>query len=118
MSSASSRLNRSDHSWSSSSILWSVDTVAGRLEEAVDEDLVDLSDLTDLDDDFLSSTFFFFSAGCALKSGDLTVPWPSTSPTTDTCARSTRVGLRVTEEVDVCLPGVAVFLESRLSFFN
>ena len=115
MSNVSRRLNRSNHFWSSSAILWSVDTVAGRLEEAVDEALVDLSDLTDLDDDFLSSTFFF-SAGYALKLGNLTVPWPSTTPTTDTCAGSTRVGLRVTESAS--LLGVEVDLASLFSFLS
>ena len=89
-----------------------VDTTAGQLDAAF---LVDLSYLTDLDEDIFSSTFFFFSAGGALKPGDLTVPWPSMTSTTNTCAGSTRVGLRVSEAV-VSLLGVEVDLASRFSF--
>ena len=84
-----------------------VELLAGRL---YDEDLAGLSDLTDLKVEAL----FFLSAG-ALKPGDLTVPWPSTTPTTVTCAGSTRVGLTVTED-EGSLLGVVVFLESRFSF--
>ena len=70
----------------------------GRLEA----DFTGLSDFTDLvgdDEDFLSgffSTFFFFSSG-PLKPEAPEVPWSSTTPTTDTSAGSTRVGLRVSE---------------------
>ena len=85
-SNASSQLNRFDHFWSCSSNVWSVEAEVGQL----DEDLVGLSDL-----DFLSSSFFF--PGGALKPGDLKVPWPATTPTTDTCAGSIMVGLRVAD---------------------
>ena len=78
-------------------------SAAGRLVE--DEDL----DLTDF---YFSSTFFFFSVGCALKP----VSWPSTALITDTCAGSTREGLRVTED-DGFLDGAVSDL-SRFSFFN
>ena len=107
------RLNRSDHFWSIFSIFWSVDiNEAGRL----DEDLTDLSGLTDLELlTFLSSLFFFFSAGCSLKPGDPEVLWPSTTPTTDTSAGSIRVGLRVVSEDGGFLAGVED-LDSRFSF--
>ena len=73
---------------------WSVvEVVGGRLEE----DFTDFSDLAGLADvvvDFLLSAFLgFFSAG-PLKPE---VVWPSTTPTTDTSAGSTRVGLRVSD---------------------
>ena len=85
---------------------WSVEEVAcGRLVD----DFTDFSGLTGLvdDEDFLSA--FFFSAS-ALKPEEL---WPSTTPTTDTSAGSTRVGLRVSES----LTGVDD-LASHFSFFN
>ena len=68
-----------------------------------------------LTDFFFSSTFFFFSAGCALKP----VSWPSTALITDTRAGSTRVGLRVTnvEEDESFLDGVDSAL-SRFSFLS
>ena len=65
---------------------------------------------------FFSSTFYFFSAGGALKPGDLTVPWPSTTPTTDRCAGSTRVGVSVSE-AEGSLLAVEVDSASRFSFF-
>ena len=103
--SASSQLNRSDHFWSISSNLWLVQTATGRLVEYEDLDLTNF---------FFSSTFFFFSASCALEP----VSWPSTAFITDTSARSTRVGLRVTEdEDDGFLDGVVSDL-SHVSFFN
>ena len=84
---------------------------SGRLEDG----FTALSDLTDLDvEDFLLSDFLFFSGG-ALKPGDLEVLWPSTTPTTDTRAGSTRVGLRVSS-VEGSLEGVD--LASRFSFFS
>ena len=88
---------------------WSVDEVAGG---RLDEDVKDLSDFADLteDEDFLStflSSFFFFSAG-PLEPEEL---WPSTTPTTDTSAGSTRVGLRVS----MSLAGVDDF--ASLFFF-
>ena len=126
---ASNRLNRSDHFWSSSANLESVEEdVSGRLEAGfswlvqveasghLEDDFTALSGLTDLEDvDFLPSAFLFFSAGGALKPGDLEVFWPSTTPTTDTSARSTRLGLRVL--VKGSLAGVED-MASRLSFFN
>ena len=73
---------------------WSVDEAAsGRLEE----DFTDFSALASLEDDdeeedFLESIFLaFFSTGPFKPE----VVWPSTTPTTDTSAGSTRVGLRV-----------------------
>ena len=95
---------------------WSVDEVAGgRLVEDFTDlsDLTGLSDFTDLtDEDFFStflSSFFFFSTG-TLKPEEL---WPSTTPTTDTSARSTRVGLRVS----ISLVGVEDFA-SHFSFLS
>ena len=65
-------------------------------------------------DFFFSSTFFFFSASCALKP----VSWPSTALITNTRAGCTRVRLRVTEdEDDGFLDGVVSDL-SHFSFFN
>ena len=85
---------------------WSVDEVAGgRLED----DFTDLSDLTDLEDFLMSA--FFFSAG-PLKPEVL---WPSTTPTTDTSAGSTRVGLTVSAACS--LTGVDD-LASLFSFFS
>ena len=70
---------------------WSVVEVeAGRLEDDF-TDLSGLAGLVAVDEDFLLSVFFFFSAG-PLKPE---VVWPSTTPTTDTSAGSTRVGLSV-----------------------
>ena len=120
--SASNRLNWSDHFLSRSEILeavvevvafsWSVDEEAGgRLEE----NFADLSGLTDLEDDddedFLVSAFFFSAS--ALKPEEL---WPSTTPTTDTSAGSTRVELRVS----ISLTGVddLASLFSFLSFYE
>ena len=95
---------------------WSVDEVAGgRLVEDFTDlsDLTGLSDFTDLtDEDFFSaflSSFFFLSTG-PLKPEEL---WPSTTPTTDTSAGSTRVGLRVS----MSLAGVEDF-ESCFSFLS
>ena len=65
-----------------------------------------LVDLEVEGDDFLLLVFFFFSAG-PLKPE---VVWPSTTPTTDTSAGSTRVGLRVSD----ALAGVDDFA----SFFS
>ena len=73
-----------------------------------------LSDLTDLDEDFLLSDFFFFSGG-PLKAGDPEVLCPSTTPTTVTKDGSTREGLRVSS-VEGSLEGVD--LASRFSFLN
>ena len=71
---------------------WSVVEVeAGRLDDFTD--LSGLAGLPDVDEDFLLSVFFFFSAS-PLKPE---VVWPSTTPTTDTSAGSTRVGLRVSD---------------------
>ena len=99
---------------------WSVvgEEEVGRLED----DFTDLSGLEDEEDflsDFLSdflldffSDFFFFSYG-PLKPEAPEVPWPSTTPTTDTSAGSMRVGLRVSESlagVDV-LASLLFFLE-------
>ena len=122
MSRASSLLNRSDHFLSRSENLESVEggmdfpwsaveeEEVGRLEE----DFTDFSGFTGLEDveDFLSDFFsdFFFSSG-PLKPEAPEVPWPSTTPTTDTSAGSTRVGLRVSES----LAGVDV-LASLFSF--
>ena len=67
------------------------EAAGGRLEDG----FTDFSGLEDEDDeDFLTSDFLdFFSAG-PLKPEAV---WPSTTPTTDTSAGSTRVGLRVSE---------------------
>ena len=84
-----------------------MDTAASQLVEDVDLDLTDF---------FFSSTFFFFSAGCALKP----VSWPSTALITETHAGSIRVGLRVTEVEDVddgFLDGVVSDLP-RFSFLS
>ena len=72
-------------------MLWLVVEEDGRW----DEDFTDFSGLVDfeVEDDFLLSVFFFFSAG-PLKPE---VVWPSTTPTTDTSAGSTRRGLRVSD---------------------
>ena len=76
----------------------------------MEEDFTDFSDLAGLADvvvDFLLSAFLgFFSAG-PLKPE---VVWPSTTPTTDTSARSARVGLRVCD----ALAGV----DDLASFFS
>ena len=78
--------------------------------------LTDFSGLTDLElVAFLSSFFTFFSSSCSLKPGNLEMFWPSTTPTTDTRAGSTRVGLRVVSEDGGFLAGVEDF-NSRLSF--
>ena len=71
---------------------WSVDEVVGG---QLEEDFTDFSDFAGLEDvDFLLSAFLrFFSTG-PLKPE---VVCPSTTPTTDTSAGSTRVGLRVSE---------------------
>ena len=53
----------------------------------------------------------------ALKPGNLTVPRQSTTHTTDICAGSTRVGLRVSDDAGSLL-GVAVFLDSRFLIFK
>ena len=118
-SKASSLLNLSDHFLSRSEILESVEEVVGLPWSVVEvvgggleEDFTDLSDLAGLVDveDFLLSTFLdFFSAG-PLKPE---VVWPSTTPTTDTSAGSTRVGLRVS----TALAGVDD-LASFLSFLS
>ena len=116
-------MNRYDHFLSKSDNLESVegavdfpcpvdeDEDAGRLG-----DLTDLSGLTDLEGaDFLSdffSDFPLFSSG-PLKPEAPEVPWPSTTPTTDTSAGSTRVGLRVSES----LMGVEDLASFR-SFFS
>ena len=89
---------------------WSVvDVVDGRLEEDF-TDFSDLAGLADVDVDFLLSAFLgFFSTG-PLKPE---VVWPSTTPTTDTSAGSTRVGLRVSDT----MAGVDD-LASFFSFFS
>ena len=70
---------------------WSVvEVVGGQLEEDF-TNLSDLAGLADVDDFLLSAFLDFFSAG-PLKPE---VVWLSTTPTTDTSAGSTRVGLRV-----------------------
>ena len=72
------------------------------------KDLCGLSDLTNLEvDAFSFSTFFLFSAG-ALQPGDLTEPWPSTTPTS---TGSTREALTVSLG---SLLGVVVL---RIAFF-
>ena len=109
----SNRLNRSDQFWSSSSIPQFLKSVEedGRW----DVNLTGLADFTGLElVAFLSS--IFFSASYPLKPGDLMVLWPSPTPTTDTCAGSTRVVPRVTEDGG-SLDGVED-LVSRFSFFN
>ena len=74
---------------------WSVEEVGGRLEV----DLVGLSDLALVG--CLASAFFaFFSTG-PLKPETPEVLWPSTTPTTDTSAGFTRVGLRVSDSLRV-----------------
>ena len=92
--SASGRLNLSDHFWSSS-ILLSV------------SDLV-LTVFIDLE--VKGSSFFaFLSGGATVR--DLTVPWSSTAPITETDAGSTRVSLS--------LDGVeSSFLASCYSFLS
>ena len=86
---------------------WLVDEVArGRLEEGF-TDFSDLAGLEDADVDFLLSAFLGFFAAGPLKPE---VVWPSTTPTTDTSAGSTRVGLRVSE----ALTGV----DDLVSFFS
>ena len=85
---------------------WSVvEVVGGRLEE----DFTDLSDLAGLADvdDYLLSVFLDFFSDSPLKPE---VVWPSTTPTTDTSAGSTRVGLRVSN----ALAGV----DDLASFFS
>ena len=72
---------------------WSVEEVGGRLEV----DLVGLSDL-DLVGCSASAFLAFFSTG-PLKPETPKVLWPSTTPTTDTSAGSTRVGLRVSDSL-------------------
>ena len=100
-SKASSRLNLSDHFLSRSAIFvsveevvdlpWLVEEVGGRLE-------VDLAGLSDLGlVECLASAFFAFYSTGPLKPEAPGVLWPSTTPTTDTSAGSTRVGLRVSE---------------------
>ena len=73
---------------------WPVDEViGGRLEEDF-TDFSDLAGLEDVDVDFLLSAFLGFFSTSPLKPE---VVWPSTTPTTDTSAGSTRVGLRLSE---------------------
>ena len=72
----------------------------GRLED----DFTDFSGLEDVED---------FLSDFPLKPEAPEVPWPSTTPTTDTSAGSTRVGLRVSES----LAGVDV-LASLFSFLS
>ena len=77
----------------SSSNLASMEDLVGQFSA----DLAGFSeDLANLEVEALSffTVFFFFSAS-SLKPGDYTVPWPSTTPTTDTSTGSTRVGQSV-----------------------
>ena len=101
---ASSLLNLSNNFLSRSEILesveevedlaWSVvEVVVGRLEDDF-TNLSDLAGLADVVEDFLLSAFLDFFSASPLKPE---VVWPSTTPTTDTSAGSTRVGLRVSD---------------------
>ena len=67
----------------------------------------DLAGLADVVEDFLLSAFLDFFSASPLKPE---VVWPSTTPTTDTSAGSTRVGLRVSD----ALAGV----DDLASFFS
>ena len=106
----SRRLQCSDHFWSSSANLVSVEALADLIRSEAVLSKLDLA----LDvEAFSFSTFLAFFSSGQLKPGDCSVPWSSTAPITNTDARFTR------ERLSVSLLGVedkSIFFASRFSF--